>query len=144
MQSDDFTRCVREHTEKNGILWNDEFWLKNNFLDNNTVMQYFYLSVFYDKKANNEKVKEELSLLKTMRGLEFAMVHSIPDLGVYHIRKQYRHSEKKVTSIALYYVMSGKIYEAPSIYRVFSVKLRNIAHSLDQALTQIAGLSNRN
>lgn len=90
-------------------------------------MQYFYLSIFYDKAANNEKTKEDLSRLKSMKGLEYLVVHSMPELGIFHIRKQYRTGERRVTPIALYYVYGGMIYEAPSLGKLLKNRVRNIA-----------------
>lgn len=144
MQSDQLNRVFREHTEMTDVFWSDEYWLKCNPLDNTTVMYYFYNSIFYDKNANNEKTMEDLSLLKSMRGLEFALVHSMPDIGIYHIKKQFRHSERKVTPIALYYVMSGKMYEAPSVHNVFSAKLRNLGFCLNKAFNQLAEFTDNN
>lgn len=121
-----------------GLSWSDEFWLKHNILDNGTVMDYFYISVFYDKAANNEKTKEDLGKLKFMKGLEYTLVHSIPEAGIFHIRKQFRHSERKITPLALYYVLGGIVYEAPSLHRVLDCKIRNLSFSLNQSLENLS------
>jgi mediator of RNA polymerase II transcription subunit 6 len=109
------------------VSWRDEGWLQHNELDNRSAMTYFSLSVFYDRSANNEKTKEDLSRLKYMKGLEFVLVQSKPEAGIYHIRKQFRHGEKKFTQLALYYILGGYVYQAPSLAAVLNAKLRNIA-----------------
>jgi len=126
------------HEEQTGVVWSDEYWLKCTPLDNSTVMHYFYMSVFYDKSANNEKTREDLSRLKYMKGLEYMLVHSIPEVGIFHIRKQYRQGEKKIIPISMYYVLSGKIYEAPSLGKVLQAKLRNLSFCLNQSLYNLA------
>ena len=49
-------------------------------------------------------------MIRSLRGLEYALVHSVPEIGIFHIRKQFRHSANKTTPISLYYVLGGKIY----------------------------------
>lgn len=109
------------------ISWSDDWWLLHNELDNRTAMDYFTQSIFYDRSANNEKTKEDLTRLKYMKGLEFVLVHSRPEAGIYHIRKQFRHGEKKFTQLALYYILGGRVYQAPSLATVINSKLRNLA-----------------
>ena len=101
-------------------------------------MTYFYQSIFYDKNANNERTKEDLKRLHHMKGLEFIMSFSLPELSIFHIKKQYRSSENKVTPIAIYYVYQGRIYEAPSLNRVISSKLRNLSYYLNESLTLLS------
>ena len=52
-------RQLELHKENTSVNWYDEQWLKFSILDNESVMNYFYLSVFYDKSANNEKAQED-------------------------------------------------------------------------------------
>lgn len=65
-----------------------------------------------------------------MKGLEYVLVHSIPDQGIFHIRKQYRHAEKRITGISMYFVHGGKVYEAPNMYKILNTRIRNISLSL--------------
>ncbi|CAG9330019.1 unnamed protein product [Blepharisma stoltei] len=126
------------HEEQTTVNWYDEKWLKEHILDNKTIMNYFYLSIFYDKAANNEKCIEDLARLKNLVGLEYILDHSIPELGIYHIKKQYRHNDRRVTTLALYYVVAGKIYEAPSINKILTTRMRNFAFNLDASLKYLS------
>lgn len=132
-----FQRQLALHKENLSSYWSDEQWLLCNFLDNESVMTYFYCSIFYEKSANNEKTKEDLKKMKYMRGLEYILTYSLPDKGIFHIKKQYRTNEKKVTPISIYYVYHGRIYESPSLSRVISSKVRNLSFSLNDSLNQL-------
>ena len=127
-------KVLENHEEKTGVNWYDEQWLKFNVLDNESVMGYFYQSVFYDRSANNEKTKEDLKKMQAMRGLEYVVSYSMPELGIFHIKKQYRSGEQRTTPIAIYYVYHGHVYEAPSLNRVISSKLRNLSYYLNDSL----------
>lgn len=131
-------RIGTTHEEMTTINWFDEKWLKENPLDSKTIMSYFYFSIFYDKAANNEKTREDLSRLKLMSGLEYILEHSIPEQGIFHIKKQFRYNDRRVTPLALYYVISGKVYEAPSLNRVLTTRLRNFAFNLDTSLKSLS------
>lgn len=135
---DGLRRQLDRHEENTKDYWYDEQWLKFSILDKETVMHYFYLSIFYDKTANNEKTKEDLKKLQFMKGLEYTLTYAMPDLGIFHIRKQYRSSEKKVTPIAIYYVYHGRVYEAPSLSRVINSKLRNMSYYLNESLSLLS------
>ena len=76
--------------------------------------------------------------MQYMKGLEYVLSYSLPELSIFHIKKQYRSNEKKVTPIAIYYVYHGRIYEAPSLSRVISSKLRNSAYYLNESLTLLS------
>jgi hypothetical protein len=135
---------LENHEENTSVNWYDEQWLKFNTIDNDTVMSYFYQSVFYDKSANNEKTREDLKKMQYMKGLEYNISGSIPELGIYHVKKQYRSSEKKVTPIAIYYVCHGRIYEAPSLNRVITSKLRNLSYYLSESLSLLSEYAENN
>jgi MED6 mediator sub complex component len=137
-------KLLENHEENTSVNWYDEQWLKFNILDNESVMPYFYQSVFYDKSANNEKTKEDLKKLVHMKGLEYNISYSLPELSIFHIRKQYRSSEKKITPIAIYYVYHGRIYEAPSLNRVITSKLKNLSYYLNDSLNLLSDYAENN
>jgi mediator of RNA polymerase II transcription subunit 6 len=137
-------RQLEAHKESTSVSWYCEPWLKENSLDDESVMRYFYMSVFYDSNANNEKTKEDLKKMQFMKGLEYELCYSRQNLGIFHIKKQYRSSEKKVTPIAIYYVYNGRIYEAPSVSKVISSKLRNISYYLRESLDFITQSAENN
>lgn len=106
-------------------------------LDETTIMDYFYLSVFYDKAANNGKTKENLAILKTMKGLEYELSYAQPAFKTFHVTKQLRESKVKTLPIAVYYIQCGKIYQAPSLANVISYRLRQAAFTLEQSLRSL-------
>lgn len=128
------------HEDQFSIYFLDPCWLNFFPLTLATVPEYFYLSSFYDKAANNEKTREDLSRLKTMKGLEYIFEQPNPQVPIFHIRKQYRHNEKKTTDIALYYVHLGRIYQAPALSAVLQTRLHNISTNLQSSLSAVAKL----
>lgn len=70
--------ALRNHTDQYETYWIDAIWLKNYELNARSIMDYFYRSVFYDRNANNDKTREDLTKLKSMKGLEFSLLKSIP------------------------------------------------------------------
>jgi len=128
------------HEDQFSIYFLDPQWLNTFPLTLTTLPAYFYLSSFYDKAANNEKTREDLSRLKTMKGLEYVFEQPNPQVAIYHIRKQYRHNEKKTADIALYYVYLGRIYQAPALSAVLQTRLQNISINLQSSLSAMAKL----
>lgn len=128
------------HEDDFSIYFQDPQWLSLFPLTLDTLPAYFYLSSFYDSNANNEKTREDLSRLKTMKGLEYVFEQPHPQVEIYHIRKQYRHNEKKTTDIALYYVYLGRVYQAPALSAVLQTRLQNISVNLQSSLNAMAKL----
>lgn len=125
--------ALRNHTDQYETYWIDVIWLKNNELNARSIMDYFYGSVFYDRNANNDKTREDLSKLKSMKGLEFSLLKSIPQQGIYQIIKQFRHNESNVTALAVYYVSNGQIYQSPNLIDVLSVKVLALQHFMQKS-----------
>ena len=73
--------------------------------------------------------------LKRMRGMEFAIHSEAP--GIFVIAKQERENYEDVKLIALYFIVNGNIYLAPSFHSVVSSRLLNATHLLKSALDQI-------
>lgn len=127
----------------NESMFRDPVWLQTNPLNSNTVLDYFGLSLFYDRSCNNEILKpqrQSLVVLKQMTGLEYEVIHPPPmiskddtDQYVYHpqvsplflIRKQERDSPTEAKHLAVYYCLYGTIYQAPHLLDVLLCRLRN-------------------
>jgi hypothetical protein len=59
--TDDVENYIQDQSQ---ICWNDVQWLQMNPLNEQTVLDYFARSVFYDTKCNNEKIRMQgLSLV---------------------------------------------------------------------------------
>jgi mediator of RNA polymerase II transcription subunit 6 len=60
-----------------------------------------------------------------MKGTEYQLLHS-EEPHLFVIRKVQRDGPSTVYLLAIYYVINGTIYQAPSLYSVFSTRMVGI------------------
>lgn len=113
-------------------------------LRGDTVLEYFSQSPFFDRQSTNAALKMQSQFhdfgdpreaLKRMRGVEFAIHSEAPEMFV--IAKQERENYEDVKLIALYFIMNGNIYLAPSIHSIVTSRLVNATHLLKTAIDLI-------
>lgn len=116
---------MNKKEEQTEIFFRDNRWLEKFPLNKENVLDYFSLSSFYDKTCNNEQIKMqrlELNKLIFMIGIEYTVIFSQePDLFI--IRKQKRENKLSTIPIAIYYIIHGFIFQAPTIYSVISSRI---------------------
>eukprot|EP01111_Echinosteliopsis_oligospora_P009570 TRINITY_DN2830_c0_g1_i1.p1 TRINITY_DN2830_c0_g1~~TRINITY_DN2830_c0_g1_i1.p1 ORF type:complete len:128 (-),score=33.68 TRINITY_DN2830_c0_g1_i1:63-446(-) len=108
-----------------GVAFKDPMWLAAFPLNQYTALDYFALSQFYDHKCNNEIIKMQrldLSLLKTLKGVEYTIIHA-RDPILFVVRKQFRRSQEDVVPKATYYILNGTIYQSPNLFNIFNARL---------------------
>ncbi|KAJ1920702.1 Mediator of RNA polymerase II transcription subunit 6 [Mycoemilia scoparia] len=121
-----------ENDELTSMEWYFPEWIAGNQgLHPENVLEYFSLSPFWDPNSNNAVVKMQTQFnalqsedmdLRQMVGVEFAIAyHDAPIVFV--IVKQHRLSPEKATPIIYYYVVNGRIYQAPTLYSILSSRL---------------------
>ncbi|KAG0745714.1 hypothetical protein G6F57_004960 [Rhizopus arrhizus] len=121
-----------------GVEWRDTNWLERvgGFQNQQTVLDYFALSPFWDRQCNNQVLAMQtqyndlrqpyeatIQALRKMTGVEFAIVHEQPPVWV--IQKRYRRgpAEDDVNPIATYYITGANVYQSPTIYSVIANRL---------------------
>lgn len=57
-----------------------------------------------------------------MTGVEYALIH-VQEPILYVIRKQQRYSPQQTTPIADYYIIAGKVYQAPDLGSVLNSRI---------------------
>jgi len=90
---------------------------------------------FYDRQCNNEIVKmqrQSMEQLKLMTGIEYQLLH-VKEPILYVVRKQHRHSPEDTTPLADYYIIAGRVYQAPDLASVFNSRILSTVHNLQQA-----------
>jgi mediator of RNA polymerase II transcription subunit 6 len=117
------------------ISWHDTSWIP--FLTPANILDYFSdkSNSFYDRTCNNELVKmqrQSMENLKNMVGTEYILLH-VKEPILYVIRKQHRHSPEDVTPLADYYIIAGRVYQAPDLASVFNSRILSTVHHLQQA-----------
>lgn len=117
------------------VSWFDSNWIP--FLNASNVMDYFSdkSNSFYDRTCNNEIVKmqrQSMEQLKNMNGVEYILLH-VKEPILYVIRKQHRHSPDETTPQADFYIIAGKVYQAPDLASVFNSRILSTVHNLQQA-----------
>jgi mediator of RNA polymerase II transcription subunit 6 len=127
MEGDDLT----------GVTWTDKVWLTYFPLNAETVLDYFSLSQFYDRACNNELVKMQRldpALMSTMEGIEYTLVPS-SSLTLFRIAKSRRAitPQPSVTLLAVYYIVNGVVYQAPTAHAVLSSRILQSLHYVRDA-----------
>lgn len=120
------------------ISWHDTNFLP--FLNGSNVLDYFSdkSNSFYDRTCNNELVKmqrQSMDNLKNMIGTEYILLH-VKEPILYVIRKQHRHSPEETTPLTDYYIIAGRVYQAPDLGNVFNSRLLSTVHHLQQAFDE--------
>lgn len=117
------------------LSWHDSSWLP--FLNPTNVLDYFFdkSNSFYDRSCNNEIIKmqrQSMDHLKNMVGTEYILLH-VKEPILYVVRKQHRHSPEETTPLADYYIIAGRVYQAPDLASVFNSRIINTVNHLQQA-----------
>jgi mediator of RNA polymerase II transcription subunit 6 len=117
-----------------GVLWTDKVWLSYFPLNDTTALDYFSLSQFYDRSCNNELVKMQRldpALMSTMAGIEYKLLPS-PSENLFLVSKSRRVTAPKpaVAVLAVYYILNGNVYQAPTAHAVLSSRVLQALHHL--------------
>lgn len=116
--------------------WQSEAWMP--ILNPSNVLEYFSESIFYDRQCNNEIIRMQRlnpDQLLTMVGIEYVLLIAQEPI-LYVIRKQHRTSPTQVIPKAHYYVIAGKVYQAPDVGNVINSRLANCANYLQQSFSE--------
>ncbi|CAG8582288.1 13410_t:CDS:2 [Acaulospora morrowiae] len=131
-------------TDPRQIVFRDSCWLlRNGLLKNETVLDYFSLSPFYDKRCNNELLKMTCRFLdesvertmRRMKGIEYVVINSLPP-DLFIIRKQNRVAYNEAHALEEYYILRGNVYHAPNLESILTNRLVNTLHYLHDAFNQ--------
>ncbi|VEU23958.1 DEKNAAC105097 [Brettanomyces naardenensis] len=146
-----------DNTPLDELQWKSPEWVNTFGLRTDNVLEYFSQSPFFDRTSNNQVLKMQNQFsdanyisrpyqslvddLKKMRGIEFiiAMVRE-PDFWV--IRKEHRHSETEVRTLADFYIIGSSVYMAPSIHAILSSRLLSTSLNLRNAISLLQELPN--
>lgn len=72
---------------------------------------------------------------RNMVGVEYVLLH-VKEPILYVIRKQHRHSPKDTTPLTDYYIIAGRVYQAPDLASVFNSRLLSTVHHLQSAFEE--------
>jgi hypothetical protein len=129
-----------EMSLKRDLSFMDAAWLQTYGLSRDNVLDYFYLSPFYDLTSNNQTIRAQrvtTIYLLNLIGLEF-ILESNNQLSLYEptlfvIKKQYRKSSHHAEVLEVFYVMEGIIYQSPSFIDLLNIKYNKISLYLQQS-----------
>jgi len=116
--------------------WQSEAWMP--ILNPTNVLEYFAESIFYDRQCNNEIIRMQRlnpDQMLNMVGPEYILLIAQEPI-LYVIRKQHRTSPTQIIPLAHYYVIAGKVYQAPDLGNVVNSRLANCANYLQQAFSE--------
>lgn len=125
--------AVEQTEDLTQVMWHDKNWLSFFPLNKQNVLEYFSHSQFYDERSNNQQIKLQrldAKLLETMPGIEY-QVTSHPSPSLFIITKFLRAIKPpSLEPLAMYYVLEGDVYQAPSIHAILSSRILQSLHHL--------------
>ena len=104
----------------NFLSFKDVNWLKMHPLNDETALDYFSTSPFYDHTCNNEQLKMQNIQKVLSTGIEYKVSNLI-------IEKFERPNEN---TLEIYYILNGTIYMAPTLFNTISSRLTTAAFYL--------------
>ncbi len=106
------------------------------------MLEYFALSKFYDRRSCNEELRMQgvkdirLEHVEGLRGVQYLAEevpgHS-PEEPIFVVQKLLRSAKEQTQILDVYYVLSGMVYQAPTIFSVLNARLRRCASMLNKA-----------
>eukprot|EP00884_Botryococcus_braunii_P017784 jgi/Botrbrau1/468/Bobra.110_2s0107.1 len=121
--------------------WRDDQWLQIFPLNTFTALDYFSFSPFFVRGCNNDIARmqgldsSKMGILPP--GIEY-VVQDAQEPHLFVIRRQHRTSPKtSPTPQAIYYILDGTIYQAPSLHAALTARLNRCLYSLRRAFHQM-------
>ncbi|EME29637.1 Mediator of RNA polymerase II transcription subunit 6 [Galdieria sulphuraria] len=99
------------------LSWRDNWFLANFPLTQETVLDYFSGSPFYDPSCNNEQIrmqKLDPEVLYNLVGTEY-MVTNQQEPVFFVVEKVYRYNREETKTLQVFYIIQGTVYQAPSL-----------------------------
>jgi len=119
----------------------DTIFLQHFGLFKENALDYFSLSPFYDKQCSNEVCKMQgfsqnqiQNQLKAMTGVQYVLDEGVQDARLFVVKQEYRQSNSYATLQAIYYILEGTIYQAPSVQSLMHSRLSRLAFNLEKCL----------
>lgn len=136
----DVQQPVSNETEDlTASMWRDDEWLKFYPLNAHTAIDYFSLSPFYTMDCNNEKAKLKgmptSAIPQLWPGTEFVLQEAGGPLFV--VRRQHRSSADTAKTHAIYYILEGSVYQAPTIHAAVAARLARCLHAMQTAFCRM-------
>lgn len=136
--------AVEQTEDLTGVMWHDKNWLSFFPLNKDNVLEYFSHSQFYDERCNNQQIKLQMldnKLLESMAGIEYQVTCDVPP-GLFVITKFLRSlSPASLEPLAMYYVLDGDVYQAPSVHAILSSRILQSLHHLRKAFETMQNAS---
>lgn len=116
----------------------DEAFISNYGINEFTVLDYFYLSHFYEKNSINQRCMLQKVDFESNKcyftGIEYSLYsNKYP----YVISKSLRKSQNEVILISMYYCINNIIYQSPSLYSVLISNIQNITSNIEDISNEI-------
>mmetsp|Transcript_4745 Transcript_4745/g.16678 ORF Transcript_4745/g.16678 Transcript_4745/m.16678 type:complete len:245 (-) Transcript_4745:43-777(-) len=136
-----------EEPDQTELMHLDPQWLRVQPITRDSALDYFAASAFYDRGCDNEQCfmqrqrRGNTELLSRMTGIQYQLVEA-HEPALFVIRKVKRMSPTEVQERALYYLIHGATYQAPSLLSVMKARMMNSLHLLQQSLGTLSKIRN--
>lgn len=119
----------------------DVKWLAVFGLNKENVLEYFYMSDFYDSRSNNEIIRNQgvsVSHLSNMTGMEYSVDHeNTKEPHLFVINKNLRRSPRDVELSEIFYCIDGIIYKSPCLLDLLRIRVSQVSFNLYSAFSEL-------
>lgn len=125
-----------DQADLSGTVWRDDMWLSSYPLNQQTAIDYFACSPFWDSGCNNVRARLEQKALTDLQGVEYTL-DSYQDPHLFVISKQIRQAADAAAAVMYYYILDGSVYQTPTIHGVLSARLSRCMYSVQSAFLRL-------
>ena len=132
------------------LVFKDINWLNvtGGLRSPSQVLEYFYLSPFYDKTSDNEALRLQgvvnvgYEHLLDLRGTQYICNETVNDshdsnIRLYVVKKIRRNSARNYDVLDVYYCLDGEIYKVPDIYELVKTRYQVTAHGIKEGFNAL-------
>ena len=100
------------------------------------ILEYFYLSPFYDSLSCNQELRMQgasIDNLNTMTGKQYIHIKNDNEPTLFIVKEIDRDNTGKARLREVFYCIDGTFYQAPDLYDLVKIRNKKISHYLLQS-----------
>ena len=100
------------------------------------ILEYFYLSPFYDSLSCNQELRMQgasIDNLNTMTGKQYIHIKNDSEPTLFIVKEIDRDNTGKARLREVFYCIDGTFYQAPDLYDLVKIRNKKISHYLLQS-----------
>jgi len=128
---------VRDESAIKKMSFNDPSFLSFFGLTSTNILEYFYLSPFYDPNCDNQGLRMQgasLENLKNMKGIQYEYVPSEHEPKMFKVKRVRRDGPDLTTTLEVYYCLEGTFYQSPDLFEIATTRGQKITAYMRESL----------